>query len=65
MVNFLLTEYNADIYVTGSNPRMLSSEISAYLIGLTGRYISFRKLSPPASGWLPATCLLPHAEVNG
>lgn len=34
-----LTDYNVDIYVTGSNSRMMSSEISTYL---TGRYISFR-----------------------
>lgn len=33
-----MIEYNADIYVAGSNSRMLSSEISTYL---TGRYISF------------------------
>ncbi len=39
VVNSLLTDYNVDIYVTGSNSRMLSSEISTYL---TGRYISFK-----------------------
>jgi len=39
VVNSLLTEYDVDIYVTGSNSRMMSSEISTYL---TGRYISFR-----------------------
>lgn len=38
-VNALQEEYNADIYVTGSNSRMMSSEIATYL---TGRYISFR-----------------------
>lgn len=37
-VNTLASDYNVDIYVTGSNSRMLSSEISTYL---TGRYISF------------------------
>ena len=31
-------EYDVDIYLTGSNSRMLSSEISTYL---TGRYVSF------------------------
>lgn len=39
VVNSLMTDYNVDIYVTGSNSRMMSSEISTYL---TGRYISFR-----------------------
>ncbi|MCL2602949.1 MAG: ATP-binding protein [Defluviitaleaceae bacterium] len=38
-VNSFMTDFNADIYVTGSNSRMLSHEISTYL---TGRYISFR-----------------------
>ncbi len=39
VVNSLMADYNVDIYVTGSNSRMMSSEISTYL---TGRYISFR-----------------------
>ena len=38
-VNSINTDFNVDIYVTGSNSRMLSSEISTYL---TGRYVSFR-----------------------
>ena len=38
-VNSLFSDYNVDIYITGSNSRMMSSEISTYL---TGRYISFR-----------------------
>ena len=37
-VNSLMNEYGADIYVTGSNSRMLSSELSTFL---TGRYVSF------------------------
>ena len=36
-VNYLLDEENTDIYVTGSNSKLLSSEISSYL---TGRYVS-------------------------
>jgi hypothetical protein len=39
VVNSLMTDHNVDIYVTGSNSQMMSSEISTYL---TGRYISFR-----------------------
>ena len=38
-VNSFMTDFDVDLYVTGSNSRMLSSEISTYL---TGRYISFR-----------------------
>ena len=38
-VNSLAADYNVDIYVTGSNSRMMSSEIETYL---TGRYITFR-----------------------
>ena len=38
-VNSFMTDFDLDIYVTGSNSRMMSSEISTYL---TGRYISFR-----------------------
>ena len=34
-----MTDFDVDLYVTGSNSRMMSSEISTYL---TGRYIQFR-----------------------
>lgn len=37
-VNSLQSDFDVDIYVTGSNSRMMSSEISTYL---TGRYVSF------------------------
>ncbi len=39
VVNSLYSDYETDIYVTGSNSRMMSSEISTYL---TGRYVAFR-----------------------
>lgn len=38
VVNSLASDFDVDIYITGSNSRMMSSEISTYL---TGRYISF------------------------
>ena len=38
-VNSLMADFDVDIFVTGSNSRMLSSEISTYL---TGRYVSFK-----------------------
>lgn len=37
-VNALMADYNVDVYITGSNSRMMSSEISTYL---TGRYVRF------------------------
>lgn len=39
VINSIATDYNVDLYVTGSNSRMMSSEIATYL---TGRYVSFR-----------------------
>lgn len=39
VVNSLVSDFDIDLYVTGSNSRMMSSEISTYL---TGRYIAFR-----------------------
>lgn len=39
VVNSLASDYDIDIYITGSNSRMMSSEIATYL---TGRYVSFR-----------------------
>lgn len=38
VVNTLASDFDVDIYITGSNSRMMSSEISTYL---TGRYITF------------------------
>ena len=39
VVNSLWSDFDTDLYITGSNSRMMSSEISTYL---TGRYVSFR-----------------------
>lgn len=38
VVNSLASEHNVDLYITGSNSRMMSSEIATYL---TGRYVAF------------------------
>ena len=38
VVNSIQTDYDVDLYVTGSNSRMMSSEIATYL---TGRYVAF------------------------
>lgn len=39
VVNSLQSDFDVDLYVAGSNSRMMSSEISTYL---TGRYVAFR-----------------------
>lgn len=39
VVNSLASDFNVDLYITGSNSRMMSSEISTHL---TGRYVAFR-----------------------
>ena len=39
VVNSLASDYDVDIYVTGSNSRMMSSELATHL---TGRYVAFR-----------------------
>ena len=39
VVSSLATDFDVDIYLTGSNSRMMSSEIATYL---TGRYVAFR-----------------------
>ncbi len=39
VINSLASDFDVDLYVTGSNSRMMSSEIATYL---TGRYVSFR-----------------------
>jgi ATPase len=39
IVNSLASDFDVDLYITGSNSRMMSSEIATYL---TGRYVSFR-----------------------
>lgn len=39
VVNSLISDFDVDVYITGSNSRMMSSEIATYL---TGRYVSFR-----------------------
>lgn len=33
VINSLISDYDVDMYVTGSNSRMMSSEIATYLTG--------------------------------
>lgn len=65
VVNSLMAGYDVDIYVTGSNSRMMSSEISTYL---TGRYIAFRIYPLSFSEYMTfrkeyTEILEPHAEL--
>jgi len=48
-INSLLEDANTDIYVTGSNSKLMSGEISDYL---TGRYISIPGYTPSFSEYL-------------
>ena len=48
VVNSLMAGTNADIYITGSNAHILSSELSTYL---TGRYVSIDMLPLSFSEW--------------
>lgn len=60
IVNSLASDYDVDIYVTGSNSRMMSSEIETYL---TGRYIAFRIYTLSFSEYL--TFKKAYSEVRG
>ncbi len=61
-VNSLLEEGHADIYVTGSNSKLMSSEISTYL---TGRYVSIPVFTLSFAEYLAfkATSQLSKAEL--
>lgn len=65
VVNSLASDYDTDIYVTGSNSRMMSSEISTYL---TGRYIAFHIFTLSFAEYLTfkqqyTTITNPHTEL--
>ena len=59
VVNSLYSDYETDIYVTGSNSRMMSSEISTYL---AGRYVAFRIFTISFSEYL--TFKKEYAELH-
>lgn len=65
VVNSLASDFDVDLYVTGSNSHMMSSEISTYL---TGRYVAFRIYTLSFSEYLTfkqqyATLSDPKAEL--
>lgn len=70
-VNSLLENANTDIYVTGSNSRLMSGEISTYL---TGRYISIPVFTlslaeymefKKSSGRTPKELLMEYIRMGG
>ena len=56
VVNSLASDFDVDLYITGSNSRMMSSEISTYL---TGRYVSFRIFTLSFGEYLMFTAMYP------
>lgn len=73
IVNSLASDFDVDLYITGSNSRMMSSEIATYL---TGRYVSFRIFtlsfgeylmfkSKFANVWEPKTELANYVRLGG
>lgn len=59
VVNSLASDFDVDLYVTGSNSRMMSSEISTYL---TGRYVSFRIFTLSFGEYLMFKANIPRLE---
>ena len=56
-VNSFLLDFNADVYITGSNSRLLSSELATYL---AGRYVEIHMFTLSF-----AECLIfRHARIN-
>jgi len=61
-VNSFLADFNVDIYITGSNSRLLSSELATYL---TGRYVEIHLFTLSFSEYLKfKTARTGNAELN-
>ena len=61
VVNALLIDINSDIYITGSNAYLLSSELSTYL---TGRYIEIKVLPLSFKEFLDFTVLEDNISIE-
>ena len=61
VVNSLLTDFDVDLYVTGSNSRMMSSEIATYL---TGRYIAFQIYTLSFAEYLTFKSYIQHWQIT-
>lgn len=60
-VNSLMVDYDADIYITGSNAYLLSSELSTYL---SGRYVEIKVFPFSFAEFLEGHPALPDADRN-
>ncbi|MDR0522875.1 MAG: ATP-binding protein [Candidatus Methanoplasma sp.] len=60
-VNSLSVDYDADVYLTGSNAHMLSSELSTYL---SGRYVEIKMLPLSFKEYLSLHPAGPEASVE-
>ena len=60
VVNSFMTDFDVDIYITGSNSRMMSSELSTYL---TGRYVTIRIFPLSFSEYLTFISHLVHRSA--
>ena len=60
-VNSFMADWDVDIYVTGSNSRLLSSELSTYL---AGRYVSFHIMPLSFSEYLLFHAIKPDNKAN-
>jgi hypothetical protein len=58
-VNSLMADYDADVYITGSNAYLLSSELSTYL---SGRYVEIKVLPLSFAEFLEGHPALPDAD---
>ena len=59
-INSLRVEYDCDIYITGSNARLLSGELAAYL---AGRYVEFVIYPLSFREFLSMLSLQPSANI--
>ncbi|MCL2712868.1 MAG: ATP-binding protein [Methanomassiliicoccaceae archaeon] len=60
-INSLLTDYDADIYITGSNAYLLSSELATYL---SGRYIEIKMLTLSFKEYLVLNPVSNEKDIN-
>jgi len=60
-INSLMVDYDADIYITGSNAYLLSSELSTYI---SGRYVEIRIYPLSFAEFLVGHPATPETDIN-